>query len=119
MFFSAGIVLLTLLINGTTTGFVIRMLDLARENQMTKLMLHKVLEKHEYYCNKYITEWKKERSENGDKAGNMLYDEVLDLDKLKAERAILINYLKLEEIYKHAKPESDEPLPNNTSVNIV
>jgi len=31
MFFSAGIVLMTLVINGTTTGFVIRKLGLAKE----------------------------------------------------------------------------------------
>lgn len=32
MFFSAGIVLLTLIINATTTGFVVRKLGLSKEN---------------------------------------------------------------------------------------
>lgn len=43
MFFTAGIVLLTLIVNGTTTGIVVRRLGLAKENEMSKRMLHKVL----------------------------------------------------------------------------
>ena len=39
MFFTAGIVLLTLLINGTTPGFVIRKLGLARENEVSLRIL--------------------------------------------------------------------------------
>lgn len=44
MFFTAGIVLLTLVINGTTTGFVVRKLGLSKESSTSKLMLRKVLD---------------------------------------------------------------------------
>ena len=43
MFFTAGIVLLTLIVNATTTGCVVRALGLSKENEMSKRMLHKVL----------------------------------------------------------------------------
>ena len=46
MFFTSGIVLLTLIINGTTTGMVIRKLGLAKENEMSKRMLRQVLAGH-------------------------------------------------------------------------
>ena len=44
MFFTAGIVLLTLVINATTTGFLIRKLDLTKESDTSKLMLRNVLD---------------------------------------------------------------------------
>lgn len=43
MFFTAGIVLLTLIVNATTAGLVVRKLGLAKENEMSIRMLHKVL----------------------------------------------------------------------------
>eukprot|EP00354_Favella_ehrenbergii_P005389 CAMPEP_0170454136 /NCGR_PEP_ID=MMETSP0123-20130129/2489_1 /TAXON_ID=182087 /ORGANISM="Favella ehrenbergii, Strain Fehren 1" /LENGTH=343 /DNA_ID=CAMNT_0010716749 /DNA_START=444 /DNA_END=1476 /DNA_ORIENTATION=- len=51
MFFTAGIVLLTLIVNATTTGFVIRKLGLSKENEMAKRMLAKVLDEHEEKAN--------------------------------------------------------------------
>ena len=79
MFFSSGIVLLTLVINGTTTGMLIRKLGLAAENEISKLMLRKVLDEHDKKADEFILKWKNERNEHGDRAGNMLYEEVLDL----------------------------------------
>ena len=46
MFFSSGIVLLTLVINASTTGYLIRKLKLSPENEMSKRMLAKVLDEH-------------------------------------------------------------------------
>ena len=43
MFHTAGIVLLTLIVNGTTTGIIVRKLNLAKENEMSVRMLQKVL----------------------------------------------------------------------------
>ena len=76
MFFTGGIVLLTLLINGTTTGYVIRKLGLAKENEMSKVMLKKVLESHDSKAEKFIAEWKKERAQAaGYGANNFLYED--------------------------------------------
>ena len=44
MFFTAGIVLLTLVVNGTTTGWLITKLGMANENEMSKRMLRQVLD---------------------------------------------------------------------------
>ena len=71
MFFSAGIVLLTLFINAPTTGFVVKKLQLSNENEMAKRMLAKVLDDHKGKAEEFIGKWKKERSEHGD--GNGLH----------------------------------------------
>ena len=119
MFFSAGIVLLTLVINGTTTGFVIRKLGLANESEMSKLMLRKVLDKHDKMADEFILKWKRERSEHGDKAGNEFYDEVLDLGQLKKNKEVLIKDLYLTKINKMYPKELEEFDTNNSSVNSV
>ena len=72
MFFTAGIVLLTLIINGTTTGFVVRKLGMVKENEMSKRMLAKVLEGHDRMSLEFIAGWKRERAQHGDKAN--VYD---------------------------------------------
>ena len=46
LFFSAGIVLLTLIVNAPTTGFLIKKLGLATETEMSKRMVRKVLDGH-------------------------------------------------------------------------
>lgn len=69
MFFTAGIVLLTLVINGTTTGFVVRKLDMVKENEISKLMLAQVIAAHDQKALEFITNWKRERAERGDKIG--------------------------------------------------
>jgi len=58
MFFSAGIVLLTLVINATTTGILIRWLRLAKETDMTKLMLRNVLDNHDKMTDGFIFDWR-------------------------------------------------------------
>ena len=55
MFFTCGIVLLTLIVNGTTTGFVIRKLGLSKENDMSVRMLRKVLDEHNQKAAEFIT----------------------------------------------------------------
>ena len=80
LFFSAGIVLLTLVVNAPTTGFLISKLGLTKETMMSKRMVRKVLDGHKKQTELFIQGWKQERSEHGDKAQNMLYDEVLNLD---------------------------------------
>ena len=46
LFFSAGIVLLTLVVNAPTTGFLISKLGLTAETEMSKRMVRKVLDGH-------------------------------------------------------------------------
>ena len=70
MFFTAGIVLLTLVINATTTGCVVRALGLSKENEMSKRMLHKVLQEHDKKSEDFIQKWRQERSEHGDRIIN-------------------------------------------------
>ena len=43
----SGIVLLTLVINGTTTGFIIRKLGLKKESKVSQQMLATVLDQHD------------------------------------------------------------------------
>lgn len=69
MFFTAGIVLLTLVVNATTTGFIVRWLGLSKENEMAKRMLAKVLDEHKAKAEEFIGNWKKERSSHGDSGG--------------------------------------------------
>ena len=69
MFFTAGIVLLTLIVNAPTTGFIIKKLSLSKENQMAKRMLAKVLDEHKSHADEFISQWKKDRSEHGDSGG--------------------------------------------------
>ena len=47
MFFTSGIVLMTLVINAPTTGFVIRKLGLAKEQEMAIRMLKKHMDNHD------------------------------------------------------------------------
>ena len=89
MFFTAGITLMTLTINGTTTGMVVRRLGLAKENEMSKRMLHKVLSKHDKMAEEFILNWKKERSEHGDRT-TAFEAEDLDLRELKKYKELLI-----------------------------
>lgn len=98
MFHTAGIVLLTLIVNGTTTGFVVRKLGLAKENEMSKRMLQKVLTQHDKKAGEFINNWKKERSEHGDRV--MLADEDLDFGEIKKNKNKLIKDMKLSEIEK-------------------
>ena len=103
MFFTSGIVLLTLIINGTTTGMVIRKLGLAKENEMSKRMLRQVLAGHNEKTEQFITNWKKERSEHGDKdAANV---QEIDLVQLKKHKAELIEDLRLHDIEKKYKKD--------------
>ena len=44
MFFTSGIVLMTLVINAPTTGFVIKKLGLSKEHDMSIRMLKKVMD---------------------------------------------------------------------------
>ena len=68
LFFSAGIVLLTLVVNAPTTGFLINKLGLTKETEMSKRMVRKVLDGHKKQTELFIQGWKQERSEHGDKA---------------------------------------------------
>ena len=62
--------LLTLVINGTTTGFVIKKLGLKRENEFTQLILTQILDLHDEktneFINKYFTEHKSETIKRDD-----------------------------------------------------
>lgn len=78
MFFTAGIVLLTLIINGTTTGFVLRKLNMVKENEISKRMLTQVLDSHDQRALEFITNWKRERVEHGDRK-NVFADENIDI----------------------------------------
>ena len=66
MFFSAGIVFLTLVINATTTGFLVKKLDLTKESDTSKRMLRNVLDQHDERIEFFIQKWKTERSSHGD-----------------------------------------------------
>ena len=57
MFFTSGIVLMTLVINAPTTGFVIKMLGLNQEHDMSIRMLRKVLEQHDAKTKEFINHW--------------------------------------------------------------
>ena len=54
MFFTAGIVLLTLVVNAPTTGLLIKKLKLAKESELSRAMLRKVLDEHNNYAEEYI-----------------------------------------------------------------
>ena len=54
MFFTAGIVLLTLVINAPTTGLLIKKLKLVKESELSRAMLRKVLDEHNDYAEEYI-----------------------------------------------------------------
>jgi NhaP-type Na+/H+ or K+/H+ antiporter len=69
IFFTCGIVLLTLIINGTTTGLVVRKLGISRENEMSVRMLKKVLGEHNERAVDYIDKWKHERRQHGKSGG--------------------------------------------------
>ena len=83
MFFTAGIVLLTLIVNAPTTGFMVRKLGLAKENEMSQRMLHKVLSEHDKKAEEFILKWKQERSEHGDRDTDQFDAEDLNLVALK------------------------------------
>ena len=74
MFFTSGIVFLTLVINAPTTGFLIKKLGLAKETDMSKLMLQNVLSDYDALTDKFILAWRHERIEAGDQGDNMLQD---------------------------------------------
>lgn len=97
MFFTAGIVLMTLIINGTTTGMVIRKLGMVKENEMSKRMLAKVLEGHDQKTLEFITNWKRERAEHGDKK-NVFADENMDIQEIKKNKMKLIEDLRLKKV---------------------
>ena len=105
MFFTAGIVLLTLVINAPTTGLLIKKLKLVKESELSRAMLRKVLDEHNDYAEEYISKWRAERSEHGDRAGNILYDEVLDLAQLKRNKEEMLGHLYLQKINKYCKRE--------------
>lgn len=69
MFFTCGIVLLTLVVNGTTTGILVRKLGISKENEMSVRMLKKVLNEHSDKASEFITKWKQERRSHGDLGG--------------------------------------------------
>lgn len=97
MFFTAGIVLLTLIINGTTTGMVIRKLGMIKENEMSKRMLAQVLESHDSKALEFITNWKRERSEHGDKK-NVFAEEHIDINEIRKNKIELIEDLRLRKV---------------------
>lgn len=66
IFFTSGIVLLTLVLNAPTTGKLISKLGLAKENEMAQRMLAKVLDEHTERAGEFIACWKAERDENLD-----------------------------------------------------
>jgi len=76
MFFTCGIVLLTLIINGTTTGILIRKLGISKENEMSVRMLKKVLDEHEDKASEFINKWKTERRSHGDLGGVFQHDQI-------------------------------------------
>lgn len=86
MFFTAGIVLLTLIINGTTTGILVRKLGLSKENEMSKRMLLQVLLDHDTKALEFMSNWRKERSEHGDKEHVFLPDNDIDLNRIRERK---------------------------------
>ena len=80
MFFTSGIVLMTLVINAPTTGLVIKRLELSQEHDMSIRMLKKVMDQHDETARNYINDWERERSEHGDKGANHIYDIHFDLN---------------------------------------
>ena len=114
MFFTSGIVLMTLVINAPTTGILIRWLGLAQEHDMSIRILQKVLEQHDAKTKEFINQWTKDRKEHGDKGGN-LYDNHLDLEKLKKDKKQIIQDLRLKKIYNMYKNGPANTLKMNSS----
>ena len=54
MFFTGSIVVMTLVINGTTTGLLIKKLGLNKESEMSKRALRKVLDNHDNKSDEFI-----------------------------------------------------------------
>ena len=100
MFFTSGIVLLTLTINGTTTGWLITKLGMAKENEMSKKMLRQVLDMHDSKASEFIKKWKAERTEHGDHSSNLLNSPEFNFTQLKKTRAKLIEDVKLKKMEK-------------------
>jgi len=100
MFFTAGIVLLTLVINATTTGFVVRKLGLVKENEMSKRMLTKVLESHDALAQEYIANWKKERIHHGDRQNVETHDLRQSIFQVHETKKKLIEHVRLTKIRK-------------------
>ena len=99
MFFTSGIVLMTLVINAPTTGFVIKRLRLSQEHDMSIRMLKKVMDQHDATARNFINDWEHERSE-GDKGANHIYDVHFDLNQLKKSKNKMIEDLRLHRIVK-------------------
>ena len=75
---------MTLVINAPTTGFVIRKLGLAKEQEMAIRMLKKHMDNHDTVAKKFITEWHDERLNHG---GDHIYDQAkIDLRTLKKSK---------------------------------
>ena len=116
MFFTAGIVLLTLIVNATTTGFVIKKLGLAKENEMAKRMLAKVLDEHETKAHQFIQHWKKDRIEHGDRGGGLYYQKggKIDFDQLQEFKRALDKYVELRDI-RLKYPELEDMKANDST----
>ena len=72
---------MTLVINAPTTGFVIRKLGLAKEQEMAIRMLKKHMDNHDTKAKEFITAWHEEREEHG---GDHIHDQgKIDLRMLK------------------------------------
>lgn len=111
MFFTAGIVLLTLLINANTTGFLIRKLGMSKESEMAKRMLRKVLSEHDEKVTQFIQNWKKEKSETGDRGGLFYEHSALDFDQLKEFKNKLLDRLALKNMKKKYKYDLHDMAP--------
>ena len=67
LFYTCMIVLLTLLVNGMTTGLVIKALGLQSENMIVKSVMARRLQDHDSLVKDIYHKFLDERNEHGDK----------------------------------------------------
>ena len=75
MFHISGIVLLTLTINGMTTGYVIKLLGLKEESKTTQKMIKEILNNHSNVTEKLIEEYKDEHK----KVSSIEWQEIIEV----------------------------------------
>lgn len=93
--------LLTLLINGTTTKALLKALGMSKEEEIAKRMLRKVLDEHDEKAIEFVKSWKSERNQYGDRGGLFYEQGDLNYEQLKEFRNELASYVSLKEIFKH------------------
>jgi NhaP-type Na+/H+ and K+/H+ antiporter len=94
----SGIVLLTLVINGTTTGFIIKSLGLKKESKVSQQMLAAILDQHDDVAKEIYLEYHNQEKHGAGTVDQIVehvdiaktkgvYDEVLQRMKRETARA--------------------------------